>query len=112
MAAFIAVAHAALEEYYWRWFVFGRLRRHLAVGAAAVLSGLAFMGHHVLVLAVYFPGRFWGAAVPLSLAIAVGGVVWAWLYHRSGSLLGPWLSHVLVDAAIMLIGYDLMFRRG
>jgi membrane protease YdiL (CAAX protease family) len=111
LAAFIAVAHAALEEYYWRWFVFGRLRRYVPVPAAAGLSGLAFMGHHVLVLAVYFPGWFWAATVPLSLCIALGGVVWALLYHRSGSLLGPWVSHVLVDAAVMAIGYDLLFVR-
>ena len=28
---------------------------------------------------------------------------------ESGSLLGPWLSHCLIDAAIFLIGYDLVF---
>ena len=26
LSAFIAVVHSFLEEYYWRWFVFGRLR--------------------------------------------------------------------------------------
>jgi hypothetical protein len=30
------------------------------------------------------------------------------LYRRSGSLYGPWLSHLLVDAAIFWIGYDLV----
>ena len=28
----------------------------------------------------------------------------------SGSLVGPWLSHLIVDAAIMAIGYDLVFQ--
>ena len=42
-----------------------------------------------------------------SVAVAVGGVVWAWIYQRSGSLYGPWMSHLLIDAAIFLIGYDL-----
>ncbi len=69
------------------------------------------MGHHVIVLWVYFPGRFAAAVVPFSLAIAFGGAVWAWLYHRTGSLLGPWLSHAIVDFAVMAIGYDLAFRR-
>lgn len=110
LAAFIAVAHAALEEYYWRWFVFGRLRRFVPFGVAAVVAGLAFMGHHVLVLGVYFPGWFWSAVVPFSLAIAVGGMFWAWLYNRTGSLAGPWVSHVLVDCAVMAIGYDLLFE--
>ena len=47
-------------------------------------------------------------AAPLSLGVAVGGAVWSWAYRRSGSLLGPWLSHILVDTGIMLIGYDLL----
>jgi uncharacterized protein len=42
-----------------------------------------------------------------SLSVAVGGAFWAWLYQRTGSLYGPWLSHLLVDAAIFLVGYDL-----
>jgi membrane protease YdiL (CAAX protease family) len=34
-----------------------------------------------------------------------------WLYHRSGSLLAPWVSHALVDAALVVIGWDVL-RRG
>jgi membrane protease YdiL (CAAX protease family) len=108
--AFIAVLHSLFEEYYWRWFVYGRLRRHLPQLAAMLLAGLAFMGHHVVILGVYFPGRFWPAVLPFSLGVALGGVAWAWLYERSGSLLGPWLSHLLVDAAIIAVGYHLIFQ--
>jgi membrane protease YdiL (CAAX protease family) len=110
LAGFLAVVHSLLEEYYWRWFVYGRLRRHLPWAFALTVSGVAFMSHHVLVLYVYFPGWLWTAVAPFSLCIAVGGVVWAWLYERSGSLLGPWLSHLIVDAAIMAVGYDLLFH--
>jgi membrane protease YdiL (CAAX protease family) len=112
MAGFLALVHSLLEEYYWRWFVYGRLRHHLPRILALVLAGVAFMGHHVIVLGVYFPGWFCTAVLPFSLAIAVGGIVWAWLYERTGSLLGPWVSHFLVDAALLVIGYDLAFRRG
>jgi membrane protease YdiL (CAAX protease family) len=69
------------------------------------------MSHHVIVLSVYFPGRFWSAVVPFSLAIALGGAAWAWIYHKSGSLIGPWISHLIVDVAVMAIGYDLAFRQ-
>jgi membrane protease YdiL (CAAX protease family) len=110
LAAFLSVAHSFLEEWYWRGFAFARLRRLLPVGAAVAVSALGFMSHHVVVLGVFFPGRFWTAAVPLSLCIAVGGAAWAWVYERSGSLVGPWLSHLVVDAAIMAVGYDLLFR--
>lgn len=107
LGAFYAVIHSGLEEYYWRWFVFGQVRRIMPLWPAILVSSLGFMLHHVILLGVYFD---W-ALVPtglLSLAVALGGGVWAWLYHKSGSLVGPWLSHMLVDAGIFLVGYDLV----
>jgi membrane protease YdiL (CAAX protease family) len=106
LGIFYSLCHSLLEEYYWRWFVFAQLKRLLPLWPAILISSLGFMAHHVLVV-----GEFFGFASPLtwllSLAVATGGVCWAWLYHRSGSLLGPWVSHLLVDAAIFIIGYDI-----
>jgi membrane protease YdiL (CAAX protease family) len=109
LAAFLVAAHSLLEEYYWRWFVFGRLRQLTSRMPAIVLSSLAFMAHHVILLYVFLPGKFLVAALPGSLAVAVGGAVWAWLYERSGSLWSPWISHLLIDAAIFVIGWDLLW---
>jgi uncharacterized protein len=107
LGVFYSLVHSLLEEYYWRWFVFGQLRRFMSLGSAVAVSSLGFMAHHVLVL-----GKFFGfdspAAWLFSGCVAVGGAFWAWLYQRTGSLLGPWLSHALVDAAIFLIGFDLV----
>ncbi len=109
LAVFIVAVHSFLEEYYWRWFVFGYLRYTMKLIPAIAFSSFAFMAHHVIVLYVYLPGKFWSVAVPLSLAIAVGGAVWAWLYERGGKLGPPWLSHLLADAGIFVIGWDLMW---
>jgi uncharacterized protein len=104
---FYALIHSLLEEYYWRWFVFGQLRRLIPTRAAIVVSSLGFMGHHVIVLEHrYLPWPWWALA---SLCVAVGGGIWAWLYERSGSILGPWMSHALVDAALFTIGYEMAF---
>lgn len=107
LGMFYSLAHSLMEEYYFRWFVFGRLRRLVRFVPAAVVSGVAFMSHHVIVLYVFFGFSFHTCL--LSLSIAVGGVIWAWHYERSRSLLGPWLSHLLVDAGIFLLGYHLIF---
>jgi membrane protease YdiL (CAAX protease family) len=109
LAAFLALIHSFLEEYYWRWFVHDGLRRHLPYAAAVAASSLGFMAHHVVVLDQYLPGRFWTLTVPLSLGVAAGGACWAWLYDRCGSLAGPWVAHVLADVALMVVGYDLLF---
>ena len=109
-AAVISIPHSFLEEYYWRWFVFGWMRRELPWGPAAVISALAFMSHHVVVLAFYLPGYFWLGVVPFSLCVAVGGIAWAWLYHHYENLYAPWASHLMIDAAIMVVGWDMMSR--
>jgi uncharacterized protein len=107
LAVFYSVLHSLLEEYYWRWFVFGQLRRSLPVSLAAVLSALAFMSHHVLVVGE-LAGAYDARTLLLASTVGVGGLVWAWLYQRSRSLYGPWLSHALADAALLWIGYGLL----
>ena len=109
MALFISFVHAGFEEYYWRWFVFRRLSEGMNWQPAALLSALAFAAHHVVVLDAYLPPEhFWTATVGFSLAIACGGAVWAWIYQRTGHIVGAWVAHVLADLAIMYIGYDLL----
>jgi membrane protease YdiL (CAAX protease family) len=104
-AAAYSLIHSLAEEYYWRWFVFGQLRRLIPPWWAIGVSALGFMAHHVLVLGLFF-GWLAPATWCFSLAVALGGAFWAWLYHHSGSLMGPWLSHLLVDAAIFTVGYQ------
>lgn len=107
LGLFYALFHSLLEEYYWRWFVFGQLQRLVPLWLAIISSSLGFMAHHVLVLSKYF-GWWTAPTLLLSAAVATGGVFWAWLYNRSGSLLGPWLSHLIIDAGIFLIGFQLI----
>jgi membrane protease YdiL (CAAX protease family) len=106
LAAFYSVIHSFLEEYYWRWFVFGRLRRGLPFSTAAVVSSLAFTAHHVLVVG-YFLGSFGLLTLLVSLVVTAAGLLWAWLYERTGHLAGPWISHALADAALMWVGYQM-----
>ncbi len=107
VAVFYSVFHSLLEEYYWRWFVFGQLRRLTSLKPAVLLSAAGFAAHHVIVLAQFF-GGLTSATLILSFGVAVGGAFWAIFYERGRSLLSPWLSHLLVDAGIFLIGFDLI----
>jgi membrane protease YdiL (CAAX protease family) len=109
LAAFYSLFHSLLEEYYWRWFVFRQLRELIATWPAVIVSALGFMGHHVLVLGEFFQDAAWLAGLFAS-AVAIGGVFWAWLYERTGSLFGPWISHLLIDAGIFWVGYELLLK--
>lgn len=107
LAAFYAAVHSLLEEYYWRWFVFGRLRTLFPVGWAISVSSVAFTLHHILVLGYYFGWTSWPCWL-FSLAVAGGGAYWAWLYQRSGNLWGTWIGHLAVDAGIFAVGYQML----
>jgi uncharacterized protein len=110
LAVLLSIAHSFLEEYYWRWFVHAGLHARLPQSSSILISSLAFAAHHVVVLHVYFPDRLCTATIPFSLAVAFGGACWAWLYDRSASLAGPWVAHALTDAALMAVGFDLLYR--
>ncbi len=105
LAAFYSLVHAGLEEYYWRGFVFGQLGRRMEWPWAVAVSSLAFMAHHVILLGVYV--GLGALGILGSLAVAGAGAVWAWMYHRGGTLVGPWVSHILADAAIFTVAWDL-----
>ena len=80
MGVFYTIFHSFLEEYYWRWFVYDLSKRFYSRALANVLSSVGFAAHHVILL-----GFFFGWDSPwtylISVSIAVGGAVWAWMYE-------------------------------
>ncbi|MEK7485084.1 MAG: CPBP family intramembrane glutamic endopeptidase [Planctomycetota bacterium] len=108
-ALFLSLIHSLLEEYYWRWFVFKSLREYLPnVMMAHLLAGVAFASHHIVVTTQFFPlgwGIFFGSSV------GVGGILWSVMYEKQHSLLGCWISHLLVDLGIFTIGHKMLFGR-
>ncbi len=100
-ASFISIFHSLLEEYYWRWFVYGRLRELLSRWPTHLLAGVTFAAHHIVITTQFFPfgwGLFFGCMV------GVGGVIFSLLYERQNSLVGAWIAHMCVDFGIMAIG--------
>ena len=110
LGLFYALLHSFMEEYYWRWFVFKRLLNHSRFWVAVGISSVGFMAHHVILMATFL-GWDSPLAYLISATVAIGGVVWAWLYYRGLRLAYPWLSHMIVDAAIFALGYALVFGR-
>lgn len=105
-ALLLSLLHSALEEYYWRGFAFGRALELLSAPAAHGLAAAGFAAHHVVVAGIFF-GWAWG--VLAGAAVAGAGLLWSLQYRRWGTLVAPWLSHVLADLGVMTVGYWLLF---
>ncbi|HUF63431.1 MAG TPA: CPBP family glutamic-type intramembrane protease [Verrucomicrobiales bacterium] len=102
---FLAVLHSAVEEYYWRWFVFGNLRRFWPGWRAHAAAAVAFSAHHYVVTSQFFSAPL---ALFLGTAVGVGGLMWSVMYARQGTLAGAWISHLLIDAGILAVGHGLV----
>ena len=105
-AIFLSFAHSLLEEFYWRWFVFGRLRHLVKPIPAHLFAGVAFAAHHVVVTTQFFP---LGVGFLIGSLVGVGGVIFSVLYERQGTLMGAWVSHLVIDLGIMFLGHQLIF---
>lgn len=106
LGAYLSFVNSLLEEYVWRWFVFRACASMMLPVPAVVLSALFFTLHHIVVLAAYFPA--WLAAIG-SLGVFIGGCAWSWCYLRFGSVWPGYVGHVIVDVAILAIGWRLLF---
>jgi membrane protease YdiL (CAAX protease family) len=95
-AIFITVCHSFIEEFYWRWFVFGSLRRVAPLPAAHAIAAVGFAAHHLVVTSQYYPLWF---ALPLTFCVATGGLIWSLIFQRC------------VDAGLMWVGYQMIYPK-
>lgn len=110
LALGLSLVHSLFEEYYWRWFLLDQLERRLPLPAASTFASLAFASHHFIVVDSFLGGTHrLTVTLPATLLVAAVGAFWGWLFDRYRSLLAPWLSHLLVDAAMMTIGWQMVF---
>lgn len=108
-AGYLILVNSLIEEYVWRWFVFRKCEAvlpHGRGGAAVLLSALLFTVHHVIALRAQFD---WFPTILASMGVFAAGVVWSWCYSRYQSVWPGYLSHAIVDLALLWIGWLLIF---
>jgi hypothetical protein len=106
LAAYWILVNSVIEEYVYRWFVF-RQCETLAGGArGALLSAVLFTIHHVVALKVQFD---WRVTALASTGVFLGGWIWSMLYLRYRSIWPGYLSHAIVDVAVYIVGWRIIF---
>ena len=105
-AAYWILVNSVLEEYVWRWFFVSRCQTFMSPRLAIITSAAGFTLHHIFVMQVFFS---WLVVVLASLGVFIGGAVWSWCYVRYRSVWPGYVSHAIVDLAVFVIGYLLIF---
>ncbi|MEP0910891.1 CPBP family intramembrane metalloprotease [Leptolyngbya sp. GB1-A1] len=106
-AFYFTVINSLFEEYIWRWFVCRQCEVMFPKNKAFYFAALCFTLHHVIALIAYTGN--WLVTVVGAFGVFTAGVVWAWCYLTYGSLWSCYISHLLADLAIALIGWHLLF---
>lgn len=100
------LGNSLVEEVVWRWFVLKQLRALLPAMPAILASAALFTVHHAVAMAAYLEP----AQIALgSLAVLAAGACWSFLYLRYESIWPGWISHVIADLAVFVIGWHLLF---
>jgi membrane protease YdiL (CAAX protease family) len=110
MAVFISLMNSLFEEYYWRGFLVGELR---STGAGAwlvcAIGGVFFGIHHIFALLWVGNPLLIAAAV---LGTMIAGLAWTFMRTRGISIVDCWVSHIIADMAVFLVGYEILSGAG
>jgi len=106
-AVYFTFGNAFIEEYVWRWFAYRKCEVLVPGLQAIALAALLFTLHHIIALAGFTAD---GRVVLLgSMGVFIAGTVWSGCYLAYRSLWVCYISHLLADLAIALVGWHLLF---
>lgn len=108
VALAIVVVNPFLEEYFWRGFIYRAFSSLTKTRATKrffmVLTGFFFALHHVVIVSDWFN---WWQFLLSTVFLAIVGVLFNWMYERSGSIIASWITHAIADLVIVAIGFHL-----
>lgn len=96
-----------IEECIWRGFVYSQCSILMNSIAAVVCSALFFTLHHSI--ALYGYTHNWLVVLVGSLGVFLAGAIWSFCYRISSSIVPGYISHILADIAIGIVGWQLIF---
>jgi len=107
LQGFMLLVNGPAEELFWRGFIHHELAgvrpRQLALGVAS----LCYASYHAATLMLLLGSAL--VAALLFVAVLAGGLIWAWLRERTGSVWPGLLSHWMATVAYMLVARPLLW---
>ena len=103
-----SLINSFIEECIWRGFVYSQCAVLMNSIAAVVLSAIFFTLHHSIALYAYT--HSWLVVFVGSLGVFLAGAIWSFCYRVYNSIVPSYISHVLADIAIGIVGWQLLFK--
>lgn len=97
---YIVIMNSLLEEFFWRGFIFDKLRSNRIF--AYIVTGVAFSFHHVIFYYNWFN-------VPLFIVVTLGLILYAmfmnYIFEKFRDLFSCWIIHAFADVAQITIAF-------
>ena len=105
VSLYISFVNSLLEEFFFRGFLFGNLKRLQSRQFAYGFSAVSFSLYHVAMMTGWF-------SLPLFLLVmaglAVGGMIFNYMNELMDTIYCSWLTHMFANFAINTIGFMLL----
>ena len=107
---YIVLLNAALEQFFFRGFVFMSLYGLNVKGIAHIYSAVLFAVYHIPVL---YDALEWGMLALATLGLVVAGLIFNFLTIKCKSITGPLIVHISANLALnLMIGIYFVFPLG
>ena len=107
---YIVLLNAALEQFFFRGFVFMSLYGLNVKGIAHLYSSVLFAVYHIPVL---YDALEWGMLILATAGLVVAGLIFNFLTIKCKSITGPLILHISANLALnLMIGIYFVFPLG
>ncbi|MBT2644409.1 CPBP family intramembrane metalloprotease [Bacillus sp. ISL-41] len=101
----LLVANPILEEFYWRGFIFEKLRKEGTAKYAILMTAAFYTLYHLLSVIPIFDGMY---GVVAAVPVFVAGMFWGYIREKTGSITAAIIGHVLSDLGIIFVYWFLI----
>lgn len=96
----LLLANPILEEFYWRGYMFTKLRPNMSANLTILTTAAFYTLYHLLTIIPIFSFTFSLVAV---IPVFAAGLFWALIREKTGSITAAIISHLLSDFGIICV---------
>ncbi|WP_186578828.1 CPBP family intramembrane glutamic endopeptidase [Aquibacillus kalidii] len=96
----LIITNPVLEELYWRGYIYEKMKHKTTILFASLVSAGFYTFYHLLSIMPLFD---WPVNLAAVIPVFIAGLYWSYLREKTGSIVGPIISHVFSDLAIMFV---------